>query len=161
MTNHFLLITTDGETEGGKRVSARTLIDWRLDRRRWPIYAGTRHKRTMQPDDLVLFYQGGNRLGRQHIVAQARISNIIIPKREEEFDPPWLLSGVADQALVLDEVRVLIEPVAIRLLMGEISILPKIRFWGALLMGGCRKMTVADYDLIIARSEMVMGNVVL
>jgi hypothetical protein len=153
MANHFLLITTDGETESGKRASARMLIDWRLERRRWPIYAGTRHKRTFQPGDFVLFYQGGNRPGRQHIVAQARIAGIITPKHDEEFDPPWLLSGTADQALVLDEVRALSEPVAIKPLMGEISILPKLRFWGALLMGGCRRLTVADYDLILAKSE--------
>lgn len=154
MTNHFLLITTDGETEGGKRASARTLIDWRLERRRWPIYLGTRHKRTMQPGDLVLFYQGGNRPGRQHVIAQARIAEIIVPSRDEEFDPPWLLSSAADQALVLDEVKKLENPVSIKSLMGEISILPKMRFWGALLMGGCRKMTLEDYRVIIRSSSI-------
>jgi hypothetical protein len=153
MTNHFLLITTDGETENGKRASARMIIDWRLDRGRWPIYSGTRHKRNMRPGDLLLFYQGGSRSGRQHIVARGRIAEIATPKLDDEFDPPWLLSGAADQALILDHVEVLTAPVPIRPLMGEISILPKLRYWGALLMGGCRKMTEEDYDLIIARSK--------
>lgn len=153
MTNHFLLITTDGETENGKRASARTLIDWRLERRQWPLYAGTRHKMTMRAGDLLLFYQGGSRPGRQNIVAQARIDSIRSAGRDDEFDPPWMLSSAADQVLALTDVRVLANAVPIRPLMGEISILPKLRYWGALLMGGCRKMTEDDYDLIIARSK--------
>lgn len=152
MTNHFLLITTDGETENGKRTSARAVIDWRLDRGRWPIYAGTRHKRNMRPGDLLLFYQGGGRPGRQHIVARGRIAEVVTPKLDDEFDPPWLLSGAADQALILEDVEALAAPVPIKPLMGEISILPQLRFWGALLMGGCRRMTEADYRLILTRS---------
>lgn len=153
MTNHFLLITTDGETENGRKASARTIIDWRLERRRWPIYPGTRHSRSLTRGDLVLFYQGGSRPGRQCIVARARIADVRPADRDEEFDPPYVFSAAADRVLVLDDVRLLDAPVPIRPLMGEISILPKLRFWGALLMGGCRKMTAEDYDIIVGRSR--------
>ena len=153
MKNYFLLITTDGETENGKRASARTIINWRLERGRWPIYAGTSHKRLMQKDDDLLFYQAGSRPGRQHIVARARIANVITPKRDDEFDPPWLLSGAAELALVLADINPLENPVAIKPLMGSLSFLPRLRFWGALLMGGCRKITADDHDMILSKAK--------
>jgi len=141
--SHFLMIVTDGAAKH----SAFDLAKRRLDQGLWPIYKGTRNRRAMRPGDILLIYLGGSKGWSQSIVASATIESIdeggrrALPSVDSE-------SAQTDQpfkTLRLRDIEVFREPLNIRPFVGKLTFLPNSPKWGAVLVGGCRKMTKEDF----------------
>ena len=146
----FLLIAADNFTLADKRVPAHIIATHRLNLRKWPIFAGTRNRRVFKSGDDVLIYLAGKGELSGHVVAQTRIAAARPAKPHEEIDPHNVLATAPVLVLELCEVRQLDPPVRIKSLLSRLSFVSPGPRWGAALMGGCRRLSAADYEVLTA-----------
>lgn len=141
--SYFLMIVTDGAAKH----SAFDVANRRLDQGLWPIYKGTRNRRAISPGDTILIYLGGSKAWSQSIIASARIKAVdeggrralpAIDKEEAQTEQPF-------KTLRLEQIDYFDEPLDIRPFVGKLTFLPNSPKWGAVLVGGCRKMTREDF----------------
>lgn len=150
MSNHFLMVTSDGETANGKKILAHALVSWRLKRSLWPLYAGTKNRAAVRPGDKLAFYQGGTGPGRQTIIGWAEVAQVLEGRTVNEIDPHYSLSSPCKTALRLGNLVLFETPVSLRHLIGKLELLPSgMKHWGVIVMGGCRRLSSSDFETIL------------
>ncbi len=150
----FLLVTVDPDVSGGGTGRARDLIDARLESGVWPLYERTPNRSRISAGSKVAFYVGGKRDGSRRIVATAVIAET---KRYRPGaprpDPPEFLTETPDVLLLLEQIKVLKDPVVLRDVLPQLSICPKnMKTWGCILMGGVRAIPRADWKILFGRT---------
>jgi len=106
----------------------------------------------MAMGDEILIYIAGQKSNRQKFVAKARIANIHKPKPIRRGDDPIEVMD-SDSFLMLSLGNVeFIPPVDIKEIAERLDFFPKNNpKWGAVLMGGSRKISERDYQEIVGR----------
>lgn len=150
----FLLLVADGWDSRGARVPAEKIAEHRLSSARWPIYAGTKNRLALAPGSRVVIYVGGaSSAVAQHVIAKGIIGEVRKPRRHEAVEGPDLLSDDPFIILELTQVEVLRPPIPIKPLLERLTILNPGPKWGAGLVGGCRRLTDADFHLLAGTSS--------
>lgn len=150
---YFMLGTTDGEDANGRRVSGAQIADAWLDLGAWPIYRTNKYRAVIDSDAYILVYVGGEKERRQSFIAWAKVSEIRKPSREEARLSEDFLMPVPERVAVLSPINRFPEPVSIRPLIGQLTIVPKVGpKWGAGLVGGNRRLDVSDFDAVVDSS---------
>jgi hypothetical protein len=127
--------------------SALRLTEHRLQRALWPIFEGTRNRAALLPGAKAVFYVGGTREGSGSLVATATVARKLLwsPARGS-IDPPQLVFEHPAQALALVDIVRVEPPIRFLDVLGRLSFCPaNMGKWGAVLMGGCRALSPADW----------------
>lgn len=148
----FLLVTIDPPTTRGGSGLAWNLVEARIEKGMWPIYANTRNRRRFEPGKRLAFYVGGARKHAGEIVATAVIRSIDSRSGSRaSVDPDRYLTDLADQVLRIEDVQYLDPPVLLKAKIGRMSFAPaNMTRWGVVLMGGCRALSEADWGVLFA-----------
>jgi len=135
----------------GRKGSAYELVRARLQRRRWPLYQNTKHKREIGPGARLAFYVGGFRSHRGEIVATAEVAERTSWKwGSPRADPDEYLSEVPDVVISLKNVEALDPPISFKQRLPKLSICPKnMQRWGVVVIGGCRGVSARDWKLLL------------
>jgi hypothetical protein len=93
---------------------------------------------------------GGSKAFRQSIIASAAVTSVDnVGHRVPRIDQESALSNAPHKILRLKQIRYLSPPIPIRPLIGKLSFLPNYsKTWGASLMGGCRRISNEDFELL-------------
>ena len=147
----FILVVSSLVLYPGK-IPARTVFDYRSARGIWPFSEHTRHKLSIEKDDLLIFYFAGEGEGAKNFVASARAQSQVKTTRflepREWCTTPYNL-GLEISTPVLFPKMVPIIPLKQHLSFIKNPDNPK---WGAYLQGGCIKATENDAVLILAEA---------
>jgi hypothetical protein len=146
----FILVTKDSFDENSKPIIALNLIKLRLKHNKWPIYIKTRCRNQFKENDDILFYVGGRNLEGGNIIAQGKIKSISKKANYEIFDdePPVFY-------LEFKDVTFFINPINFTEKVKHLSFFPKNeKKWGVVLMGGCRKISKGDWDILFKTNKM-------
>lgn len=149
VVGYYLFICSDAETINGQKC-AKDIAFVRLNKGLWPLYKGTRNRKSIGIGDACLFYLAGKCEGAQQIVATANIDTVEKwGMAKERIDNEDVLSDVPEQVIHLSNVKQ-IRPVHIKACLDELSFIPKARShsWGGALQGGCKKLTEEDYKVL-------------
>jgi hypothetical protein len=152
--NFFVLVTADAVHASGSRIDAAVIAEHRLRLSKWPIYKNTRNRKLMRRGDIVFVYVGGTRRLGGRIIARAVIGDIGSPKAAAaRFDVADALTAPAELVLSLRQITPM-RDVDFRSLIWKLSIAPKQRRgWGTALMGGSRRLSEQDAEMLIRASE--------
>lgn len=147
--NFFLFTTVDAShSTMRKKIPALDIVTNRLNSLVWPLYKGTSHKDKIVVGDKCLFYIGGEKDLRRHILARATVVEVLI--NNDLIDDVDILTGLPEKRLVLGGLKYLDEPKDIRKILDKLSFIPnKTKYWGVALQGGCKKISAEDFQIII------------
>ncbi len=121
----------------------------RLSKKLWPIFSGTRNRKSIQEGDICFIYLAGKGDYSQHIFAKASvIEKLDWSRSKESIDDQDLLTDFPNMALRFENVE-MIEPVPIRNLLSKLSFIPASTQWGSVFQGGCRKLNQDDANIIL------------
>jgi hypothetical protein len=146
-TSHFLLVCMDAEDMHGRVVPAFQVASSRLTRARWPLYEGTRNRRHLVSGSRCLIYVGGKQEFRQSIVAVCTVASV-----EPQLQKCWTAEdhtapgNRASHVVHFRSVEILRKPLPIVPLLARLSFVPaNLQKWGAVLQGGCIRVSEADF----------------
>lgn len=146
----FLLITVDPPPVNGVRTSAWSLVRHRLERGRWPLFVSTRNRRVIDAGSRLAFYVAGGRENSGRVMAISEVSRKL--SYGGVTDPPQLFLPAPDQVLVLQRTEFLQPAPRLRDVVERLSFRPeRIEAWGVVLIGGCRALSLADWNLVVGR----------
>lgn len=157
MSDFYLFICSDTETIDGKEC-AKNITITRLNKGLWPLYKGTKHRRSIEAGDNCLFYLAGRYEDGQHVIASGRVDGVEQWGVEKGvIDDVDVLSGVPEQVIHINNIKYL-EPVSIRAHLQQLSFIPKesTHNWGGALQGGCKKLI--EYDFRILSGEKLLSD---
>jgi hypothetical protein len=147
--NYLLVVTTSQRWDGGS-VPGFDLAERRLRDREWPLYKNTRNRSVIRSGDQLMVYVAGKGLNSTSVVATAtvrKIEKILTPSLYHERKE--LCVPFADLLIRLDQVVILPSPVPFRAMLSELDCRPtNMAKWGAILQGGCRRLTDHDFTLL-------------
>ncbi len=144
----FLLVTMDPLGTRGGRTPAASLVRDRLALGRWPLYECTKNRSAVVAGSRVALYVGGGGPDAGRIVAVARVARKL--HSSTPIDPPRYLTERPAYCLVLEQVTYLTPKIDFRERLPLLSFSPKNQQkWGIVLMGGCRALSEADWNLLI------------
>ncbi len=145
---NFILVTRDGETFSGSKISARKIIEVRFHQNLWPIYENTRGRKAFEVGSEIAFYIGGKSVDSGQIIARATLAAIKAAKdiriNNSDFieDPPLL-------HLTFANIEFLKKPIIFRNKLQKLSFCPQnMNKWGVVLIGGCRQVDTRDWETL-------------
>lgn len=149
---YFLLIAIDALDYKEQIVPAIEVFKDRANKNLWPIYKSTSNRRSIKPGDECLFYIGGKKEHAQHIIATGKIGSIIaFSNKNNTIDNPKLITEQPEKVILFKKINNNFQPISIHLLLDQLNFVPQNKSkWGACLQGGCRKISLSDYNKIIA-----------
>ena len=147
---NFLLVVTAAQRWDGGVVSGFDVAQRRLRDREWPLYKNTRNRSVVTSGDRLMFYVAGTGVNRMCVVATAtvvKIEKILTPSSYHERKE--LCVPFADLLIRLDQVVILPSPVSFRARLSGLDCRPtNMGKWGAILQGGCRRLTDRDFTIL-------------
>lgn len=147
--NHYILVAADAYRESGSVIGGYDTASRRLAKRRWPIYETTRHRKDLKPADRVVIYIAGSRWAKQSFIASAYISTIETTGRLIEEGIEGSLGQSIWSFLVLDNIHKFEAPIKIKDIATHLDFFPvDNKKWGTILMGGARKISEHDFQVI-------------
>ena len=146
---NFILVTTDGETETGKRASANSIALKRLEKGVWPLYSRTKHKTMIGVGHNCFFYLAGQKTNRQCIIGSATVQNIRNYNQNLDKIDLDFIGDRPEKILILSNIQMFSTPLYIKPLVENLDIFKNIKRWGVALMGGCRLINDNDYKTIL------------
>jgi ribosomal protein L24 len=151
---YFLLVVTDADDAAGSKIAALNLAQYRLRACKWPMYRNTQNRKSIQKGDAVLVYIGGRKSMSGNVIAKAIVQEISSYKSSQpSLDPDTALTDTPHFVLHLANIS-RITPVNLRETIFELSIAPKNKQkWGMALMGGCRRLSKDDYEIIVGEQR--------
>jgi hypothetical protein len=156
----YLLVTVDPELEEGGRGDAFELVRQRLANQRWPLFRGTRHRDRFRFGDAVAFYVGGAGPLAGRVVATAVVDGVVLWQRgDPAVDPDNVLTDPPFKVLRLTEVSMLATPVRLQSVLPRLSFAPSyMQRWGVCIMGGSRRLTGADWTVLLGRDRLTASE---
>jgi len=152
LANYYIFTASDTELiSGGNRPANRICRD-RLKELRWPLYKRTFFRKHLKSNDICLFYIAGNKDFKHHIIAKAIVKNLT-DSRGELVDDENLLSGIPYSEVFFKDVTYLDKPFNIKENLDLLSFIPSNKNkWGTAFQGGVKKISYADYQVIIGNN---------
>src|SRR5262249_42260198 len=100
----FIFVATDAFTTAGRRMSAADLAEHRIRSMQWPLFRNTKHRKNIGPGDRALIYVGGAGRSAGHVIAVAKVQDVVPPKRsapavdpeDAATEPPHLIVRFSD-----------------------------------------------------------------
>tara|TARA_Y100000768_G_scaffold389030_1_gene390890 strand:- start:12952 stop:13422 length:471 start_codon:yes stop_codon:yes gene_type:complete len=149
---NFILVTKDGESFDGCKVSALDVIKRRIERNSWPIYEKTRGRKLFTKGSKIAFYIGGMSKASGKIIATAKIENIVLNSSYSMTDD-YLIEEPAYLFLNFSNVQWLEVPIKVKEKISKLSFCPQnMSKWGVVLMGGCRTLDNKDWFSLFSNS---------
>lgn len=159
LIKYFLLGANDGFDEDERRRPARDVAMSWLARRSWPVYANTKNREAFEPGAQVVLYIGGKAPGAQTFLGTgviARIRSATTTERNE------VGAGEKTPARVLEfePLAFFQNAVSIRPLLDQLEMFERVRQrWGIALVGGSRRISKHDFDLVLKAAKTVAKGV--
>ena len=152
MFSSFIFVVNDSRDFDDRFVPAAELAELRLKHKKWPLYKNTRSRNQVQANDKCLIYLAGRGSKAQHFVAHAVVADVDSTRGIESPDPDTMLTEAPVLVLSLSKVSKLNPPVGIKRILDQLSFI-KSKKWGGALQGGCKKISQADFELIVRESN--------
>ena len=154
----YVFVAVDADPRRLALPSAYKLATTRLRSGYWPLNAGTRNFSSLKPGDRIIAYAAGRRPSGRSFAGTATIGSYPVPTSASQrtkmlsSDP---LGSQAPYTIMLRQVRVFPQPVAISSLLKELRFIlaPESRYWSAPLMGGTLRIDVEDFRRIVAAAH--------
>tara|TARA_Y100000294_G_scaffold141801_1_gene135839 strand:- start:438 stop:869 length:432 start_codon:yes stop_codon:yes gene_type:complete len=143
MTNYYCLVTSDSLKE-----SAIDIFNKRIEEKKYPLYPRTPNLNEIKDDDEVVFYIAGAGKERQSFVGQAIIQKVETPK-EFLVDPDKDNYEVI-KYLWFKKIKIFETSKNIQSIIDKLDFVKNKNNYGAYLMGGVKKLTQRDFNLIIS-----------
>jgi|TARA_Y100000031_G_scaffold143438_1_gene173884 predicted RNA-binding protein len=143
MTNYYCLVTSDSLKE-----SAIDIFNKRIEEKKYPLYPRTPNLNEIKDDDEVVFYIAGAGKERQSFVGQAIIQKVETPK-EFLVDPDKDNHEVI-KYLWFKKIKIFETSKNIQSIIDKLDFVKNKNNYGAYLMGGVKKLTQRDFNLIIS-----------
>lgn len=153
----YMLVTVDPElfdevtdSDRARTGDAYDLVKQRLRDKRWPLFRNTRLRTQLGPGSRLLFYVGGKKSMRWHVVASGSV------KRIEEWsfnrgpvDPVEYATDLPSEVAHLENVQFASSPKCLKDLLPSLDLAPpNLKYWGVVLQGGCTGLSEADWNLL-------------
>lgn len=156
MQNYILvcidsLLSATGTTEPALVVAQRRILAGR-----WPLYARTKHRLDICEGDRALIYAGGQRGHSRVFIATTRIASNQPVNSARRLSLPTNLDGDNPPVswLTFADTNKMVPTVHMSELLEKLSFIPKNRSrWGVTLMGGVRRISDADWAIILAGQQ--------
>ena len=150
--NYYLLISGAGANQFGKVVSALDVVESRLASELWPIYEHTRNRKVLKAGDICVVYLAGTAPFGQTITHQFTVEEIVVPgRRRLPIDQGLASTAQLTIALKISSLLTFRPPRSVRPKLNALSFVgPNKMRWGMAFHGGCRRLSEADYRLLIA-----------
>ena len=148
---YYILITSDSYNNFGTKVSAFDICETRLRENRWPLYKQTGHLRTIKKNDFFLIYVAGKKKNRQHFIGCFECIDII-DRRLKNVDQKILeLSNPAPYKEIVFKIKKTKNFLNIRNILDDLEHTKnRKKKWGSLFMGGVKKISFKDYQLVMS-----------
>jgi|APSaa5957512493_1039668.scaffolds.fasta_scaffold75710_2 predicted RNA-binding protein len=143
MTNYYCLVTSDSLKE-----SAIDIFNKRIEEKKYPLYPRTPNLNEIKDDDEVMFYIAGAGKERQSFVGQAIIQKVETPK-EFLVDPDKDNYEVI-KYLWFKKIKIFETSKNIQSIIDKLDFVKNKNNYGTYLMGGVKKLTQKDFNLIIS-----------
>ena len=143
MTNYYCLVTSDSLKE-----SAIDIFNKRIEEKKYPLYPRTPNLNEIKDDDEVMFYIAGAGKERQSFVGQAIIQKVETPK-EFLVDPDKDNYEVI-KYLWFKKIKFIETSKNIQSIIDKLDFVKNKNNYGTYLMGGVKKLTQKDFNLIIS-----------
>ena len=154
MIKFFLLGANDGFDHNERRRDARDVAMAWLNRKSWPVYANTKNRKAFEPGAGVVFYIGGKASSGQTIIGSARIA-LIRPATSAERLGVGMGEKTPSEVLEFEPLEFFPVPVPIRPLIDKLEMFVQVpQRWGIALVGGSRRISQADFDLILESAKL-------
>lgn len=156
-THHYLMICGNGYNELGEPVEPYDVLKHRLHNSYWPIYSNTRNRKTIKESDQLAFYVSGNKEFGGMVVAVARAKEILIDQKRlisyKNIENEVSMGENFYSIVKLDGIDLALRKTIIKQSLKHLSFgKENMKKWGALLQGGCRKLTEEDFLLLTKSS---------
>jgi len=143
MTNYYCLVTSDSLKE-----SAIDIFNKRIEEKKYPLDPRTPNLNEIKDDDEVMFYIAGAGKERQSFVGQAIIQKVETPK-EFLVDPDKDNYEVI-KYLWFKKIKIFETSKNIQSIIDKLDFVKNKNNYGTYLMGGVKKLTQKDFNLIIS-----------
>jgi len=143
MTNYYCLVTSDSLKE-----SAIDIFNKRIEEKKYPLYPRTPNLNEIKDDDEVIFYIAGAGKERQSFAGQAIIQKVETPK-EFLVDPDKDNYEVI-KYLWFKKIKIFETSKNIQSIIDKLDFVKNKNNYGTHLMGGVKKLTQKDFNLIIS-----------
>ena len=147
---NYILITSDSYTAGGSTKAAFDICVVRLRHGRWPLYASTSHINSIKPGDQFLVYVAGKYHSRQCFISSFKVIEIVSKKLLNIDEKILNLTNPKPVKELVFEKSEAFKAVNIKEYLDRLdhTMNRASNKWGALMMGGVKKISVDDYNLI-------------
>lgn len=153
LIRYFLLGANDGFDEDERRRPARDVAMGWLSRRSWPVYANTKNRLAFDAGARVVFYVGGKSSDAQTLIGFGTIAAVRSATSAERNGAG---AGEKTPVKIIDfkPLTLFRTPVPIRPLLDQLEMFAKVRQrWGVALVGGSRRISEADFELILSSEK--------
>ena len=151
---YFLLGANDGFDINERKVSAFSIVEVWLSKPAWPVYAKTKNRLAFEPGAHVVIYVGGKQRNSQSFFGTATIDQVRDPTFREIEDAAETSAPPPVRILVFKDVRRFPSSNSIRPLISRLEMFGKLGpKWGVALVGGSRRLSKADYDIIVQHAQ--------
>lgn len=145
----YVLIKGAGYDSGGRRLDARESAMKLLDARMWPLWEGSRNRKSVKSGDEIVVYLSG--AGNQAVIAQATIEKVGPWDRSVAARYPLTLDGIPSVVMHLANVCVFGSPKSVVDRLASLSFIkPGSKKWGVSFMGGVRAVSMQDFQVLVA-----------
>lgn len=146
----YILITSDQSSINEKIVAAIDIVKFRLGEGQWPLYKATPFLYDLKKEDKCLVYLAGKNQFSQHFVGHFEILEV---RQSQNPDKEENKLGILTQKPVREIIfkpTLIMQPVSVRELLKHLDHTSKVtdKTWGAKFMGGVRRISNNDFDLI-------------
>ena len=147
---NYILITSDSYTAGGSTIAAFDICVVRLKHGRWPLYVSTAHTNRIKPGDKFLVYVAGKHYSRQCFISSFKVIEIISKKLLNIDEKILNLTNPNPVKELIFKKSEALKVVNIKEYLDRLDHTKKrvSNKWGALMMGGVKKISDDDYNLI-------------
>ena len=147
---YYILISNDSFTLSGTTKPAIEIIRDRLKHGRWPLYKSTGHLKKINIGDKCLLYVAGRQMYKQSFVTFFKIQNI---ENKKLLDVDNIKINISNPKPVIELIFKRINNIKYVPIKDFLDILDytkkrKSNKWGSLMMGGVKKISKKDFEII-------------
>ena len=146
----YILITSDQRSINEIIVPAIEIVKFRLKIGKWPIYERTPFLNNLKKNDNCVMYLAGHNELSQHFINYFEILSINpFPDVENEEKELGIITSKPVKEIIFKQTTVM-KPVSVRELLSILDYTSTVtdKSWGAKFMGGVRKLSEEDFNLI-------------
>lgn len=153
--SNYILIKKESRDRTGKLLTADAAVDQLLAWGGWPLWSFTKCRKAIAAGDRLCAYVTGFSPNPYHVIAEACVAEISPWNASDERTYPLVKDGLPHVVIRLARPRKFKTPRPVRNHLSALSFIPdNQRKWGVSFMGGVRKVSDADLDLLLSRPNV-------